>query len=466
MPGAAAAKYLPAAAVVAAAAMVLWPFVLPGSLLARDMVVLPHMALTPQALGLAGAARATPQDALLGLVPFGLEPLVVRLVVLGAAVVGGRAAWASAGPWAAGVLFLNPFVVERLLQGHWSLVVAWFLLPALLAHIDGPWWRPVAALWWASLTPTGAVAATLIGVVAAGSHRRRLLLGAAGVAASLPWLVPSLLHPAGTTITAASVRAFAPSSVVDVLGMGGIWNADATLTARVGALGALASVLLLAAAWRSTPRRLLVLWFLGAGGASALCLFPGAAGTVLTALPGGGLLRDGQKLVLLMLPAALAGAAALRGRRVAAVVAVCWLAGVWGAPQAMEAITPTRPPQLAHLVSQVGERRLLIAPPSTTVQWQGRVVVDPRGKVLDVVPPGTLVVDGETVDPPNPDYVAAAADPVHRVGAVLDDEGLHLLTPIVTTPRPAWAVALTCAWATCGLLLLAAARSPRRRPPS
>ncbi|WAD00567.1 hypothetical protein [Streptomyces sp. NA13] len=49
-------------------------------------------------------------------------------------------------------------MVERLLQGHWSLVMAVWLLPLVVALRRHPRWQ-VVAIWAASLTPTGAVVA-------------------------------------------------------------------------------------------------------------------------------------------------------------------------------------------------------------------------------------------------------------------------------------------------------------------
>ena len=399
------------------ALVVLWPFLLPGSLLARDMVVVPHMALTPQALGQSGAARATPQDAILGLVPFGLEPLAARAIILTCAFVGCRSAWRQFGPAAAILLAINPFVVERLLQGHWSLVAAWFLVPLLLRR-DPPLWVTLSALWWMSLTPSGAVLGTIIACVCC---RRPLLHLACGVAASLPWLWPSLSRPTALP-TPESFAAFAPTSPLDLLTLGGIWNAEASPTLGFRWAGAAAALIVLL---HLRQRRLWLLWAVGFLGASFLALLP--AGEVLAPIPGAGLLRDGQKLVMLMLPAYLA--AASRMRRPATIAwlvlwcAACGLAGV-----AVRDITPLPAPRMDNLVEQVGHRRLLILPGSTTVEWQGRTVVDPRSKVLDVLPYGGLTVDHVEVDPPSAEFLAAVADPGAYVGAVIDRE-LVILGP-------------------------------------
>ena len=125
----------------------------------RDMMVLPDMALTRASLGFGDLpARNVPQDALLGLVPFPV--LLVRVLVIGAAtaaaVAGHRLGTHPLGKAAAmTVAVWNPLVIERLLQGQWSLAVAAWLIPLVaLGGRAGP-----VAQWVASFTPTGAIAA-------------------------------------------------------------------------------------------------------------------------------------------------------------------------------------------------------------------------------------------------------------------------------------------------------------------
>ena len=138
-----------------------WPFLMPGEAFAlRDMMVFDAMALTRASLGWGDlAARNVPQDALLGILPWPVA--FVRVFMVAAA---GCAAWAGHrfgrtpfGQAAAmTVAVWNPFVVERLLQGQWSLAAAAWLLPLVALGCV-----PASGLahWLASLTPTGALAA-------------------------------------------------------------------------------------------------------------------------------------------------------------------------------------------------------------------------------------------------------------------------------------------------------------------
>ncbi|MFI2281542.1 hypothetical protein [Nocardia beijingensis] len=130
------------------ALLVAGPLLAPGYLLLRDAVSTPRSYPTDAALGLGDAApRAVPQDALLAaLSSFVDGGLVVKAILFGAlwAAAYGAAALArellraSLGPQlvAATVALWNPYVAERLLQGHWSLLAGYAALPwtALTAY--------------------------------------------------------------------------------------------------------------------------------------------------------------------------------------------------------------------------------------------------------------------------------------------------------------------------------------------
>ncbi|EEW51175.1 hypothetical protein HMPREF0290_0184, partial [Corynebacterium efficiens YS-314] len=184
----------------------LWPLAAPGELLLRDMAVVDDPALTLGALGFGDLpSRNAPQDGVLALLALpGLIPVswVVRVLLVAAGLAGawgamqlGRAQFAAVT-----VALYNPFVVERLLQGHWSLVLAAWLLPLVVALRAHPR-AQIVAMWAASLTPTGAVAAA---VVAVATSRRRILTAVFALLAWLPWLVPALL----STPTSGGAQAF------------------------------------------------------------------------------------------------------------------------------------------------------------------------------------------------------------------------------------------------------------------
>ncbi|WP_433681449.1 hypothetical protein [Nocardia sp. CA-119907] len=117
------------------------PLLGPGYLLLRDAVSTPRSYPTDSALGLGAAApRAVPQDALLAalspIVDGGLIVKAILVVALwaagyGAAVLARELLRVSTGPQlvAVTVALWNPYVAERLLQGHWSLLTGYAALP-------------------------------------------------------------------------------------------------------------------------------------------------------------------------------------------------------------------------------------------------------------------------------------------------------------------------------------------------
>lgn len=246
-------------------AAVLWPFTAPGMPLLRDMVVPPHPALTDAAWGLGeSAARAAPQDTLLALSGgFTDAGMIMRLLMLGALAVGGVAAAelvrrvlgaGVVGQIAAVTMLLwNPYVVERLLQGQWSLVLAMVLLPAIaLAGIAAaPWWR-ATAMAFAGLTPTGALLGIGVALVAARTWRDRLVALVTGIVVSAPWLVATALGAGAGVTDPAGAGAFAAraerwvGTLGAVAGLGGIWNRQAVPDARETGPAALAVIALLA----------------------------------------------------------------------------------------------------------------------------------------------------------------------------------------------------------------------------
>jgi hypothetical protein len=140
----------------------------------------------------------------------------------------------------------------------------------------------------------------------------------AGVAlvVNAPWAVPSLLRPGGVPVRPEGVAAFAArpdgplGTVGSLVGLGGIWNALA-VPPGLGSMAWLAGfavVLAVAAAglallWRGWPPGAATGLLLAAGAGLLLAAAPAIpglralAGAVVTQVPGGGLLRDGQKFV-------------------------------------------------------------------------------------------------------------------------------------------------------------------------
>ncbi|NLP98517.1 hypothetical protein HGO75_22445, partial [Mycobacterium tuberculosis] len=117
------------------------PLLRPGYLLLRDAVSTPRSYVSANALGLTSAPRATPQDFAVALASHLVDGGVVvkALLLLGLWLAGWGAARlvatalpaaGAAGQFVAITLAIwNPYVAERLLQGHWSLLVGYGCLP-------------------------------------------------------------------------------------------------------------------------------------------------------------------------------------------------------------------------------------------------------------------------------------------------------------------------------------------------
>ncbi|HEY3002090.1 MAG TPA: hypothetical protein VGJ44_07040, partial [Kribbellaceae bacterium] len=127
---------------LACALAVCAPLLAPGFVLSRDLVFVPDLGLRRDVLGLGTALpRAVPSDAVVAVLDnltggMVLEKLVLLAIPAGAGwgMVRLVRAIPSAGSFAAlaaATFYVwNPFVAERLVLGHW---------PLLLAHAALPW---------------------------------------------------------------------------------------------------------------------------------------------------------------------------------------------------------------------------------------------------------------------------------------------------------------------------------------
>jgi hypothetical protein len=387
------------------ALLALGPLLGRGYVLTYDMVFVPRLELARGLLGLDTAvARAVPADLLVALASRLVPADLVQKLVLAGIFVGGAAGAARLTPArsplpraAAAVLYAwNPFVYERLVMGHWGLLVSYAALPwvaraaiDLRAGTDGATRRLVLALAVAAFgNPAGGLIATAVALCVGGVDTRRLAgrggvdsrrrslpgrvtlpfggpgngawgsrasrgrglrergarlpPGRAGVAAragivvavglvvNAPWMVPSLLRPGGVPVRPEGVAAFAArpdgplGTVGSLVGLGGIWNALA-VPPGVGSwpwLAGFAVVLTVAAAGlpallgrspaggagepgpgQRWPPGAAVGLLVAAGAGLVLAAAPAVPGLrdlvelVVTQVPGGGLIRDGQKLV-------------------------------------------------------------------------------------------------------------------------------------------------------------------------
>ncbi|WP_052493374.1 hypothetical protein [Rhodococcus sp. MEB064] len=425
-----------------------------GYLLLRDAVSTPRSHLTESVLGLSdAAARAVPQDAAVAAATTVMDggTLVMGVLFLALAAAGSGAARmtshlldtdaTSPSLVAATVAVWNPYVAERLLQGHWSLLVGYAALPwtvcaarRLRERGDLRAAAPlVLCLGIAGLTPTGVLmcaALALVTLSAPGGVRRGwrvAVLVVSTVVVSAPWLVATALSGAGAGSDPSGVAAFAAraepglATIGSLAGLGGIWNADAVPASRTTLYAVVGTAVLLGLAAAGLPRLRRT-----ASPVAAALLLTGAVSVVLIALaatpigldlgrwaaesvPGAGLFRDSQKWVALWMPAlALCAGAAVDGRRLrGAVVAVAALVIVlpdlaWGVHGAMR---PVRyPTGWAEVTDRVGtsDASVAVLPGGTfrRFDWSGEApVLDPAPRWLraDVLQTGDLPVGAVTV---------------------------------------------------------------------
>lgn len=351
------------------ALLVLGPTLRPGYLLTYDMVFVPQLVLRSDFLGLgSGLPRAVPSDAFVAVLD-NVVPgaLLQRLVLLGALVLAGAgvrrlvatrpvAAQLAAMSW----YVWNPFVAERLLLGHWTVLLAYAALPwvadaATRVRRGEP--RLLALLLWLVLAATSASGGLTAAVVALafgvgglrreGGARRTTGVLLAVLVANAPWLAAGALHATIATSPRSSATVFGASAEgglpapLAVLDLGGVWNTEVVPASRLGVSAWVSLVLVLAVCatgarrwWRTTDRRVatgfLVTAAVGLAVALAGVLAPVGAGFLFHAIPGAGLLRDGTRYLglLALLEAVLFGAGAQvvgeasRDRVVAATVTV------------------------------------------------------------------------------------------------------------------------------------------------
>ncbi|MGA3538542.1 hypothetical protein ACK8GE_04495 [Micromonosporaceae bacterium DT194] len=474
------------------AVAVLAPLAGPGYVLGYDMVFVPRQPLRAELIAPGDALpRAVPLDALVSLatqvVPgWLLQRLLLAGILLFAAVGAGRLVpgrrrltvlVAAVGyAW-------TPYLAERLLIGQWGLLLAYAALPwlvraaiALRAGQPGALPRLVLAAVPAAVTPTGGViAAGLTAALLLGRTRRRAaaLACAAVLLLNAPWLVAALVTSADGRSDPAGVLAFAArgsdwSGVLGSLaGTGGIWNAETTLPSRASLLtpiGTLVIVVLAAYGARLLHRRWpggVALRLAGAAAAGFLLacapVLPGGVAALewlVSAVPGGGLLRDGQKFLmpyaLLLAVAAALGAERLADRLDAALqrspagASDDRLAGrsvLLGALLLPVLLMPDlaygaggrlRPAQYpadwdvvaARVAADPGEVLSLPLSAYRAYDWNhGRTVLDPLPRYLDadVLVDDTLMVGEYVVSGENPRMAAlraglAAGEPVAATG--------------------------------------------------
>lgn len=318
------------------------PVLRPGYVLSYDAVAVPRQTFLPDSFGVGVAfPRAVPAETFTVAVTYLVDGqwvqkglLVACLLVAGlgaARLVPARRRLACAAASTAYVW--NPYVAERLVLGHWWLLLGYAVLPWLVV------WsvrvakgergaRPVLLLLLAagSTVPSAGLMSSAVVLVMVASCTERPLSGASLrrlatllaviVVVEAPWWLPGLLHGGPAPGEAAAVFASRAENALgvvgSVLGLGGVWNGAVVPESRgltVAVLGT--GVAVLGAVYGLQPLRerlpdgeargLLVLG--GAGLALALWTATAWGSEALDALvgatPGFGLLRDAQKFAAL-----------------------------------------------------------------------------------------------------------------------------------------------------------------------
>lgn len=449
--------------------LILAPVLQPGYLLFRDAVSTPRSYLTDSALGLGDAApRAVPQDWLLagvsrfidgGIAVKAILFLAVWLAGWGAAMlvrvvlrdhgagVGSECAAVTLAIW-------NPYIAERLAQGHWSLFTGYAALPWIAVALHrvrrcqpAGWPLLITAIGCAALTPTGTVLAIVLtmGLLILGRPPRFVRLGLvvlAGAAASAPWVTAALLSGSPGISDSAGVDAFAAraepllGTLGSLAGLGGMWNSEAVPTTRTTPLALVGTGVLLmlvatgAAAlikWRrrdAVAHEVVPLGVIGLGSVllPTLAATPWglrALGAVASTVPGAGILRDTQKFVALAMPfyalcvaaaVIVIGASTQRSLARAVPITACALLVAvlpdlaWGVGGTLRTIEyPPGWQEVARTVgmgSPHGAVAVLPAGVFRIYPYTGDVVVlDPSPRLLprDVLMAGDLIVGGNVV---------------------------------------------------------------------
>lgn len=456
---------IPAWAVLVSA-VALWPF-WKGLFFARedyaymvrDMMVPYNMPVNDLVMGVAaGAPRALPQDAVMAmLVPTIPATVFASWFIVVSSLIGvaftarlvERMTNAPIPVQMVVSLFViwNPYSIERLLQGHWSLAAAAWLLPPV-AYFSAAGLRGMQKLMLAfcALTPTGWLLGGIIALTFEQRLRHRVETLVALVMLAMPWALVTAFNSPNVMSDSLSVKVFAARAEEGVgtlgalVGLGGIWNAQVVPTSRT-ALVAWISVILFAfmlLGFRQLCRVYPVVAAITVGCIVLPWLFATTSGLVIAGMivenvPGAGLFRDAQKFVALALPGlVLMFATALcmtarwltaqwaqrqpsespettrtyriAARALSAALALVVVATVPTFPRDMQPLEqrPLKPvwQQVVNSISAAPASPTLLLPPGNYSIRDGIPVLAPSLKLLPGRPidPGYLIVDGQIVD--------------------------------------------------------------------
>ena len=389
----------------------------------------------------------------------------------------------------------NPFVAERLVIGHWPVLIAYAALPWVIEGARD--WRRSgripARLWFlvplaslsASAGLTTAIALVAFALVPSGSRalRRWVAVALLLAAANAPWLVAGLLHASTALTDPDGARLFGlrgegslPAPLA-ALGLGGIWNAEVVPGSRTSPLAwvALVGVLVLVVGGigelgRRFGRRdtlaLACCWGVGWGLAVLTWALPDQMAWLVGHVPGAGLLRDGSRILALCAPLLAAaggyGAARLLSRLPEAarpgLVIVLVLLPVATMPDAAFGISgrlsAAQYPEdfsqargvIDDQVAAGADGDVLLLPFSSYRQpeWNdGHKVLDPVGRFLapDFVASDELLVSGRRVAGEDPlvrevTAVLARSTPDLRAAGLADLGIGFVVTEVAAGPAP------------------------------
>lgn len=335
--------------------LLLGPALGPGFVLTYDMVWVPDLALRADFLGVGSALpRAVPSDAVIAVLDEVIAGMLLQKILLLASLVGGGIGMARlmmdqarlAQLVAVSFYVWSPFVVERLVLGAWPVLIGYAVLPWLLLvarrwRVDGdlPASLPFLVVLGSLSAGAGLVTAVaLLATVTTRGNPWRIVATVVMVsAANAPWIVSGLLHldsatsdPAAGELFSLSDEGIVPGPLAALTG-GGIWNDEVVPSSRTGVLGVLALVLFVVLAiaglraWmRAWGARDVWAWgtcfAIGWGLATFTWVASGTSGELAAQVPGGGLIRDGSRLLVLTAPltAAVMGLGAQRLRNLLA----------------------------------------------------------------------------------------------------------------------------------------------------
>jgi hypothetical protein len=414
----------------------------------------------PSSAALPGLAppRAVPSDLVVAAMSRILPADILQKLILLAIFVlacSGAAALLDREPLlarlAAGIFYAwNPYVAERLIIGHWALLLGYAALPWVLRAVLAPDLdsrrgaaRLALALLPAIIGGFAALAITALLAVPAAvftrDPRRTTLVLAALAAGSLPWFIPSLLHQVyadPASVAAFAARADTPfGSIGSLLMLGGAWNAQTVPTAYGGpwsalwlaaVIVALATYLLLARPQHRWPG-LAVAALAGLVLAALGVTTPGRdlLRTMIAAWPGFAILRDAQQFVA---PLALLESAGF-GLAVATAL---------NPAPFRRAFKPERP-ALAHLAATPSGRPLRADPPRTASDRPvpARTAGTASDRPVPARTAGTASGRPVRADPPGtPPHGPARANTAGTLLGVL-----ALLAPVLLLPGLAWGAA-------------------------